>query len=214
MTIKEKLFLEAKAWAEEKISLDKEYFERLASMHSPSMLWIGSSDSLIPVAEVTNTEPGEILVYRNLGSQVRHDDIGMMAMIQDAVEVVNVRHIVVCGYSHCSGIRSVVNRKSDRPHLRDWLRDVSHLYELHQAELELLDSRHRERRLCELNIEQQVRNLSKIECIQRAREKRRYPVLYGWYFDLYNGTLCEVCSHGENQEHKTLTSVVGTPAAA
>src|SRR4030095_1433603 len=108
MTTKEKMLLESKAWTLEKLSLDKTYFDRLSGMHSPDILWIGSIDSLVPARELINAEPGDILVYRNMGAQVREDDISLMATIQDAVEVSNIKYIVVCGYSHCSGIQDVV----------------------------------------------------------------------------------------------------------
>ena len=124
MTSKEKMFLESKAWALEKLSLDKTYFDRLAGMHSPDILWIGSIDSLVPVRELINADPGEVLVYRNMGAQVREDDISLMATIQDAVEVSKVEYIVVCGYSHCSGIQDVVLGSDDRPFVKRWLDDL------------------------------------------------------------------------------------------
>ena len=129
MTSKEKMFLESKAWALEKLSLDKSYFDRLSGMHSPDILWIGSIDSLVPVRELINADPGEVLVYRNMGVQVREDDLSLMATIQDAVEVSNIKYIVVCGYSHCSGIQDVVLGSEDRPYVKMWLSDLRAVYE-------------------------------------------------------------------------------------
>src|SRR5688572_10125818 len=128
MTTKEKLLLESKAWVKEKLTLDKEYFKRLSSLHTPNILWIGSSDSLMPVREITNTEPGEILVYRNLGNLVKESDLSFMALLQDAIEVSKVKYIIVCGYSHCSSLREIING-TDKPLVRKWLIELRALYE-------------------------------------------------------------------------------------
>ena len=124
MTSKEKMFLESKAWALEKLSLDKTYFESLSGLHTPDILWIGSLDSLVPFREIINANPGDVLVYRNMGVQIRTDDISLMATIQDAVEVSQVDYIIVCGYSHCSGIRDVVLGSDDRPFVKRWLEEL------------------------------------------------------------------------------------------
>ena len=200
MTTKERILLESKAWRLEKLNLDKTYFERLDSMHQPSILWIGSSDSLIPVRELTNTDPGDVLVYRNIANQVRPDDISMMAMIQDAVEVAGVKHIVICGYSHCDGIRDVLLGTDDRPAVKEWLRPLRQLYEQHEAEWEGLPFEQKEKKLSELNIRAQILNLSQVPAIQKAWTKTDYPRLFGWYFDLLDGTLIDVFSMETNHK--------------
>lgn len=192
------MFLESKAWAMEKLSLDKSYFERLAGMHTPDILWIGSIDSLVPVRELINADPGEILVYRNMGAQVREDDISLMATIQDAVEISRVEYIVVCGYSHCSGIQDVVLGNDDRPHVKRWLAELRALYEAHKDEFEEMDFDQRTKRLCELNIRAQILKLSRLEVIQKAWERGNHPLLFGWYFDLDNGALKELFSMEAN----------------
>lgn len=199
--------MESKAWAKEKILLDKGFLKRLADMHTPTILCIESSDSLIPAREVTNTEPGEILVYRNMASQVRADDLNFMAVLEDALFVSNIDIIIVCGYSHCSGVRNVLMGHSDRPYARQWLSELTALYEMHQHELNHLEFETKERRLSELNIKQQIVNLSELELIQRSWEQRKAPVLLGWYFDLDTGELSEVFTMEPHNELKQVSSV-------
>lgn len=208
MTTKEKMFLESKAWVLEKLNLDKSYFERLSGMHTPDILWIGSIDSLVPVRELINADPGEILVYRNIGGQVRQDDLSLMATVQEAVEVLRVDFIVVCGYSHCSGIEDVVLGSDDRPYVKNWLSELRALYERNMDELRDMDFAQRTKRLCELNIEAQIINLSQLDIIQKAWEKKDHPVLLGWYFDLNSGALKEIFSMEANHRLKQVASVV------
>lgn len=207
MTTKDKMFLESKAWAMEKLNLDKNYFDRLAGMHSPNILWIGSIDSLVPIRELINADPGDVLVYRNMGVQVREDDISLMATIQDAVEVSHVEYIVVCGYSHCSGIQDVVLGNDDRPFVKRWLDELRDLYDNRADEFEDLDFEGRTKLLCELNIRAQIVKLSQLEVIQKAWEKGNDPILLGWYLDLKTGALKEIFSMESNYKLKQVASV-------
>jgi carbonic anhydrase len=205
MTVKEKLLLESKAWVKQKTILDKDYFKRLASLHTPNILWIGSSDSLVPVQEITNTEPGEILVCKNFGNLVKENDLSFMTVLQDAIEVSQIEYIIVCGYSHCSSLREVIHG-TDKPLVREWLVELRALYELYYKELDPLPLEQKERKLAELNIRQQIINLSRLEIIQKAWQKGNYPQLFGWYFDLVTGSLSEVFSI-EDQKLKQLSSL-------
>jgi len=206
MTVKEKLLLESKAWIREKTILDQEYFNRLSSLHTPNILWITSSDSLVPVREITNTEPGEILVYKNFGNLVKKNDLSFMAVLQDAIEVSKIEYIIVCGYSHCSSVREII-QGTDKPLVREWLIELRALYELYYKELDPLPNDQKERKLAELNIRQQIINLSRLEIIQKAWQKSNFPQLFGWYFDLDTGSLSEVFSM-EDQQLKQLSSLV------
>jgi carbonic anhydrase len=208
MTIKDRIFLESKAWAAEIKSLDRDYFCNLDGLHTPNLLWIGSSDSLIHVNEVINADPGDIFVYSNIANQVREDDISMMAMVEDAVIAAKIQSIIICGYSHCTGVRDVLLGVEDRPAVKEWLKPLRALYEEHKEDLNHLDFQHRERRLAELNIEAQIKNLSRIPCIQRSWEKTDFPKLYGWYLDLDSGTLKEIFSVEENRKLKKVASLV------
>jgi carbonic anhydrase len=207
MTSKEKLFLESKAWALEKLSLDKTYFDRLSGMHSPDILWIGSIDSLVPVRDLINADPGEVLVYQNIGAQVREDDISLMATIQDAVDVSKVEYIVVCGYSHCSGIQDVVLGNDDRPFVNRWLDNLRDLYEKRSDEFQDMDFEQRSKWLCELNIRAQIIKLSQLDVIEKAWENGNYPILLGWYFDLNTGALKEIFSMEASYKLKQVASV-------
>ncbi|HET6544900.1 MAG TPA: carbonic anhydrase [Chryseolinea sp.] len=207
MTSKEKMFLESKAWVLEKLSLDKTYFDRLSGMHAPNILWIGSIDNLVSFREIINADPGDVLVYRNMGVQVRGDDISLMATIQDAVEISKVEYIVVCGYSHCSGIQDVVLGNDDRPYVKRWLGDLHDLYENRSDEFQDMDFEQRTKRLCELNIRAQIIKLSQLDVIQKAWEKGNDPILLGWYFDLNIGALKEIFSMESNYKLKQVASV-------
>ena len=200
MTTREKLLLESKAWVKENLLLDKGLFERLADMHNPDVLWIGSSDSLVPVREVTNTDPGEILVYRNIANQVRQDDMSFMALLQDSLEVAKIDLIIICGYSHCGGIRDVLLGTEDRPLVQRWLSGLKDLYAAHKEELDNLPFDPKERRLSEINIKQQIINLSKIDIVQRSWQTRSAPILLGWYFDMNSGELTEVFRMDPNEK--------------
>lgn len=198
MTTKERILLESKAWVKEKLTLDEEYFSRLSALHVPKILWIDSIDSLVPVREITNTEPGEILVYRNMGNIVKDSDESLMAVLEDALEVSHVKHIIVCGYSHCSSLREVI-QGTVKPLTRQWLIDLRSLYELYHHEFEGLSFEKKERKLCELNIKQQIQNLGRLPIIQKAWKESNYPKLYGWYFDLNTGSFSEVAVSEENK---------------
>lgn len=208
MTTKERMFLEAKAWAMEKLSLDKTYFERLSGAHTPDILWIGSIDSLVPARELINAEPGQLLMYRNIGSQVRQDDLSLLAIIQDAIEISKIQYIIVCGYSHCSGIEDVLLGSADRPYVKKWLEDLQEIYDTHHDELQDMDFEQRARRLCELNIHAQIIKLSQFEVVQKAWRQGNYPGLLGWYFDLNNGQLTEIFSMEANHQIKQVASLV------
>lgn len=207
MTIKEKLLLESKAWALEKRYQNKHYFERLEHMHEPDILWIGSSDSLISVREITNTEPGEILLHQNIGNQVRQDDLSFMAILQKAVEVDHVSHIIVCGYSHCSGITNVVRGNTPSPLMMEWLTSIRLLYEKHADELANLDPHQKAGKLAELNVAEQVTRLSQMDIIQRAWERGNKPTLYGLYFDLTHGSMKEILTIKRQDAFKAISNV-------
>lgn len=202
------MLLESKAWVAEKLSLDKSYFDRLKRMPSANILWIGSSDNLISIREVTNTEPGEIMVHRNIASQVRTDDMSLMATLEHAIRIANVQYIVVCGYSNCSGIREVVEGNYERPFLRKWLEELSDIYNEHESELEGLSKVQKEKRLCELSIKEQIIKLSTMSIIQEAWKETSSPELLGWYLDETSGIIKEIFSMTAKQSLTQVASVV------
>lgn len=208
MTIKERMLLESKAWVAEKLSLDKNYFEHLKGMPTANILWIGSSDNLISIREVTNTEPGEIMVHRNIASQVKADDMSLMATLEQAIEVSKVEYIVVCGYSNCNGINEVIRGIEERSYMRKWLDELVDLYNAHANEMEQLSQVEKEKRLCELSIKAQILKLSTLDVVQKAWEQRSGPILLGWYLDETSGTIKEIFSMTAKQSLKQVASVV------
>lgn len=207
MRTKERILLESKAWRQEKLALDQDYFTRLNEMHHPKILWICPTDSLASVREMTNTDPGDIIIYGNLGAQVKQDDESLMAVIEEAVTSYHVTQIIICAYSHCKAIHQIVHGTTTSQYVRSWLRDLQELYNNHYPELRDLPHEKQEAMLSELNIREQVVRLSKVPCVQKAWERRDFPEIYGWYLDLKSGTLQEVFSLEKNHRLKQLSSL-------
>jgi carbonic anhydrase len=133
----EKLLLENKAWAQERISIDKDYFKRLSEIQTPEFLWIGCSDSRVPANEITNTEPGEVFVHRNVANLVIHTDLNMLSVLQYAVEVLKVKNVIICGHYGCGGIKAA-STNSDLGLINKWLRSIKDVYRFHEEELEAI----------------------------------------------------------------------------
>jgi carbonic anhydrase len=185
----EKLLLENHAWASQKVKDDPDYFNRLVHVQSPKYLWIGCSDSRVPPNEITQTEPGEIFIHRNIANMVVHTDLNMLSVLQYAVEVLEVEHIIVCGHYGCGGVKAALTNKS-LGLIDKWLRNIKDVYRLHQSEIEAMTTEEgRVNRLIELNIEEQLSNLAKTSIVQRAWKKRKAPILHGWVYDLHDGII-------------------------
>jgi len=186
----EKLLLENKAWAAEKISEDPEYFERLSHLQAPEFLWIGCSDSRVPANEITGTQPGEIFVHRNVANLVVNTDVNLLAVLDFAVTHLQVKHVIVCGHYGCGGIKAAATKTDYRPVLNMWLRNIKDVMRHHRHELEnITDEENRLDRLVELNVQEQVYNLAKTTIIQRCWEKERRPDLHGWVYGLKDGII-------------------------
>ncbi len=194
MTMKERILLESKAWTKEKLSLDSKYLQRLVESADPEILWIGSAESLVPVREVTNCEPGEILVYRNMGSQVKPNDEGIRALVAHAVEVAKIKMIIVSGYSLDTCIQAIANEWKVPDHVKIWNKEIQEIYDKHKHEFEGLSDAHRQRRLTELNIKQQVLNLSNFDTIQKAWEIGNNIPILGWFYNIETGEIEEIFS--------------------
>ncbi len=186
----EKLLLENKAWAAEKISEDPEYFERLSHLQAPEFLWIGCSDSRVPANEITGTQPGEIFVHRNVANLVVNTDVNLLAVLDFAVTHLQIRHVIVCGHYGCGGIKAAATKTDYRPVLNMWLRNIKDVMRHHRHELEnITDEENRLDRLVELNVQEQVYNLAKTTIIQRCWEKEKRPDLHGWVYGLKDGII-------------------------
>jgi carbonic anhydrase len=189
MKIYEQLLLENKAWAKEMKERDPQYFERLVNVQQPKFLWIGCSDSRVPPNEITQTQPGEIFIHRNIANMVVHTDLNLLSVLQYAVEVLKVRHVIVCGHYGCGGVKAAMTRHSYGI-INKWLRNIKDVYRYHQDEIEALPTESdRLNRLIELNIREQVLNLAKTSIVQRSWKLHDIPHLHGWVYDLHDGII-------------------------
>jgi carbonic anhydrase len=186
----EKLLLENKAWAQEKIVDDPEYFNRLSQIQTPEFLWIGCSDSRVPANEITGTQPGEIFVHRNVANMVVNTDVNLLSVLDYAVNHLQVKHVIVCGHYGCGGIKAATTKTDFKLVLNMWLRNIKDVYRLHKNELNAIkDEEGRCDRLVELNVQEQVMNLAKTSIIQRAWKTENRPALHGWVYGLKNGII-------------------------
>jgi carbonic anhydrase len=186
----EKLLLENKAWASEKVSEDPEYFQRLAKLQTPEFLWIGCSDSRVPADRITGTQPGEIFVHRNIANMVVNTDVNLLSVLDYAVNHLKVKHVIVCGHYGCGGVKAASTQSDFKPVLNMWLRNIKDVYRLHREELDTIkNEEQRVDRLVELNVREQVNNLSKTSIIQRAWQQSNKPHLHGWVYGLKDGII-------------------------
>ncbi len=193
MKSSEKLLLQNKAWAEEKLRYDKDYFLRHAHIQTPEFLWIGCSDSRVPANEVTGTEPGDIFVHRNIANLVVHTDLNLLSVLQYAVQVLKVKTIIVCGHYGCGGVRAAMGNNSFGL-LNKWLRNIKDTYRIYRDELEAIaDEDKRADRLVELSVIEQCNNLAKTSILQQSWKNSQLPVILGWVYHIDNGLLDEVC---------------------
>lgn len=187
-----KLLLGNKAWVAEKLAISPDYFERTATTQTPTYLWIGCSDSRVPAEDVTGTEPGELFVHRNIANLVIHTDFNMLSVLQYAVEVLEVKHIIVCGHYGCGGVRTAVTNRS-LGLINKWLRSIKDVYRIHRRDLETIsDQGQRLDKLVEYNVAEQVQNLAETSIVQYAWEKHQRPNLHGWVYDMKTGRLKEL----------------------
>lgn len=188
----EKLLLQNKAWSEEKIHQDKDFFNRLSHQQKPKFLWIGCSDSRVPANEITGTDPGEVFVHRNIANMVVHTDLNLLSVLQYAVEVLEIDHIIVCGHYGCGGVEAALGNKSFGL-INKWLRNIKEVYKMYQAELDGIPN-HKDRvdRLVELNVLEQCQDLIKTSIIQKAWQNRKSPEIHGWVYGLTNGLVKEL----------------------
>lgn len=184
----DRLLLENKAWAAEKLQDDPEYFSRLAHLQTPEFLWIGCSDSRVPANEITGTHPGEIFVHRNIANMVVHTDLNMLSVLQYAVEVLKVKHVIVCGHYGCGGVKAAMGNHSFGI-INKWLRNIKDVYRFHREEMDGLNEDEKLNKLIELNVKEQVLNLAKTSIIQHSWKENNYPHLHGWVYGLNNGII-------------------------
>ncbi|MBY0432819.1 MAG: carbonate dehydratase [Cyclobacteriaceae bacterium] len=185
----EKLLLENKGWAKQHLETDSEFFLRLSKLQTPEFLWIGCSDSRVPANEITNTAPGEIFVHRNIANLVVHTDLNLLSVLQYAVQVLKVKHVIVCGHYGCGGIKAAMTH-NDLGLINKWLRNIKDTYRIYRDELEAISNEEeRADRLTELSVGEQVMNLAKTSIVQHAWKEENRPTLHGWVYGLKDGIL-------------------------
>lgn len=186
----EKLLQENKIWASGQVAKDADYFKRLADLQTPEVLWIGCSDSRVPANQITNTEPGEIFVHRNVANLVINNDVNLLSVLDFAVSHLKVKHVIVCGHYGCGGIKAAMTKNDLKQVLNMWLRNIKDVYRLHREELDQIENENdRADRLTELNVKEQVFNLAKTSIIQRAWKSESRPDLHGWVYGLKDGII-------------------------
>jgi carbonic anhydrase len=186
----EKLLLENKAWAAEKVSEDPDYFKRLSQIQTPEFLWIGCSDSRVPANEITGTQPGEIFVHRNVANLVINTDVNLLSVLDFAVNHLKVKHVIVCGHYGCGGIKAATTKTDYKYVLNMWLRNIKDVYRIHREELDEIKGEEQKcDRLVELNVQEQLQNLAKTSIIQRAWKQEQRPDLHGWVYGLKDGLI-------------------------
>jgi carbonic anhydrase len=192
------LFANNRAWAAEMTRRDPEFFTRLAGQQAPQYLWIGCADSRVPANEIVGLRPGELFVHRNIANVVVHTDLNCLAVVQFAVDVLRIRHIIVCGHYGCGGVLAAL--REDRLGLADnWLRHVQDVRSKHAASLsDLATQTERHDRLCELNVREQVINVAQTTIVQDAWARGQSLTVHGWIYSLDDGLLrdLDVCVDG------------------
>jgi carbonic anhydrase len=173
-------------FVESQLSVDPGYFERLAMGQHPEFLWIGCSDSRVSPNLITGTHPGDLFVHRNIANLVVQTDMNLLSVLQYAVDVLEVQHVIVCGHYGCGGVKAAMGCASHGL-IDNWLRTIRDTEQYYWRQLEELEPEGRFRRLVELNVVEQVYNLGKTNILQGAWRRRGAPLIHGWVFDLGTG---------------------------
>ncbi|MBU0729880.1 MAG: carbonate dehydratase [Proteobacteria bacterium] len=198
MRVLKHLFDNNRKWAEKVKNAAPDFFLNLSKQQNPEYLWIGCSDSRVPANEIVDMLPGEIFVHRNIANLVIHTDLNCLSVIQYAVELLNVKHIIVCGHYGCGGIRSAMDNK-EHGLIDNWLRNIKDTYRYHQAKFDALqDEKEKIDLMCELNVVEQVANICHTTIVQTAWKSGQKLTVHGWIYSIEDGILKDlnVCVTG------------------
>jgi carbonic anhydrase len=178
-----------KKWVASKLEKDPEYFSKLSAGQKPPVLWIGCADSRVPANEIIGAEPGEVFVHRNIANMVVHSDMNMLSVLDYAVNVLQVKHIIVCGHYGCGGVQTAMTNKHVGL-IDNWIRHIKDVYRFHQEELDAItDEQQRFNRFVELNVFEQVLDLGKTSIVQSAWERGQQVHVHGWVYDIHDGMI-------------------------
>ena len=181
-----------KKWVETSLALDPDYFENLAVKQSPPLLWIGCSDSRVPANEIVGAKPGEVFVHRNIANMVVHTDMNMLSVLDYAVNVLRVKHVIVCGHYGCGGVQAAMGNQSIGI-IDNWIRHIKDVYRLHQKELDAIENEtDRFNAFVEMNVKEQVFDLAKTSIVQSAWKNGQDLTLHGWVYGLNSGFVTDL----------------------
>ncbi|HEY5691102.1 MAG TPA: carbonate dehydratase [Cyclobacteriaceae bacterium] len=188
-------------WVKQMLDNDPTYFSKLAEGQKPPLLWIGCADSRVPANEIIGAAPGEVFVHRNIANMVVHTDMNMLSVLDYAVNVLKVQHVIVCGHYGCGGVRAAMSNQQFGL-IDNWIRHIKDVYRFHQEELEAIsDPVQKENRFIELNVMEQVYDLSKTSIIQNSWTNNKLPYIHGWVYDIRNGIIKDLkISVNENSD--------------
>ncbi|MFT2008135.1 carbonic anhydrase [Pontibacter sp. 13R65] len=179
-------------WAAEKLEQDPTYFEKLSQGQKPPFLFIGCSDSRMPLNNFTKTEPGELFIHRNVANQVSLTDMNLLSVLEYAVEALNVQHVVVCGHYFCGGVAAAYKGNATGV-VESWVNPIREIYLQNRVEIDAIEKEEdRVNKLAELNVIAQVRNICNTSVMHRAFKTGSYPKLHGWVLDIRNGKIKEL----------------------
>lgn len=186
-TFYESLIENNKKWVESKLNLDPQYFEKLSTGQQPPLLWIGCADSRVPANEIIGAQPGEVFVHRNIANMVIHSDMNMLSVLDYAVNVLKVKHIIVCGHYGCGGVKAAMESQSYGI-IDNWIRHIKDAYRFNRKTLDAIaDKDERFDRFVEINVKEQVYDLAKTSIVQAAWKNGQELTLHGWVYAINSG---------------------------
>lgn len=181
-----------KKWVEEKLEQDPNFFKDLSQGQNPPLLWIGCSDSRVPANEITGTKAGEVFVHRNIANMVIHSDMNMLSVLDYAVNVLKVKHVIVCGHYGCGGVKAAMGNSSFGI-IDNWIRHIKDIYRLNKEKLVAIENEEeRFNKFVELNAKEQVLNLAKTSIVQNAWKSGQELSLHGWVYGLNSGYVTDL----------------------
>jgi len=187
-------------WVAEKLAADPDYFNRLADGQKPPLLWIGCADSRVPANEITGTQPGEVFVHRNIANMVVHTDMNMLSVLDYAVNVLKVKHVIVCGHYGCGGVKAAMGNNHFGL-IDNWIRHIKDVYRFHHVELDAIqDEDKRFDRFVELNVQEQVFDLAKTSIVQNAWRNGQELYIHGWVYSIRDGLVKDLNVNFKNNE--------------
>jgi carbonic anhydrase len=184
-----KLIDNNKEWVASKLEQDPDFFNKLANGQQPPLLWIGCADSRVPANEIIGAQPGEVFVHRNIANMVLHTDMSMLSVLDYAVNILKVRHVIVCGHYGCGGVKAAMTNNSYGL-IDNWVRHIKDVYRFHHEELDAIENEdHRFNRFVEVNVKEQVLDLAKTSIVQGAWESGQELHLHGWVYGVGSGII-------------------------